>query len=206
MEVCFSTACCGPVSYYAFLQNAGKAWLEQHEHYRKQTYRNRCMIMAANGPMALSVPVVHVNDQPVREVRIDWCHDWRRQHWNSLESAYQSTPFFDYYQDDFLPLYRDFHPDFLFDWNMALHERIVQLLDIRTPLELTEDYRKDLSDVLDLRDAISPKRPVSGKLYHVRPYTQVFAERWGFRAEMSILDLLFNMGPESVLVLRDSMK
>ena len=221
-EILLSTAYLAPVSWYALYWQAQEVQLEQWEHYHKQTWRNRCCIAAANGPACLSIPVVKHNDQPIRDVRIEYRTDWRRQHWVALESAYGTTPFFEYYQDDLRPLFEGRPIEFLFDWNLALHLVVCRLLDVFPGVELTKDFRRPAespvlhtgqeapgdSEVQDLRNLISPKCPletlcaVTG--YRPVPYTQVFEGRYGFQPEMSIVDLLFNKGPESLLVLRDS--
>ncbi len=207
-EVLLTTAYFAPVSYYAFLLRAQGACIEQCEHYHKQSWRNRCLLSAANGPIALTVPVEKENDQDIRRVRITEKDNWRHRHWQSIASAYQSSPFFEYYEDDLRPLVEDSGQELLFDFNEAIRRKICELLDIQTPVALTRDYKADYlsSDRLtDLREAIHPKRDfrlLPG--YEPRPYTQVFEGRFGFQPELSILDLLFNMGPESLLVLRDS--
>ena len=208
-EVLMTTAYFAPVSYYAFLLRADRVCIEQCEHYHKQSWRNRCLLSAANGPIALTVPVEKENDQDIRQVRITEKDNWRHRHWQSLASAYQSSPFFEYYEDDLRPLVEEPCRPFLFDFNESIRQKICELLDIRTPVALTEDYKADYQscdNLTDLREAIHPKRDfrlLPG--YAPRPYTQVFDARFGFQPELSILDLLFNMGPESLLVLRDSL-
>ena len=200
----FSSAYMPPVSYFAFLWKSDRAWIEQCEHYHKQSYRNRCVIASGNGPVSLTVPVEHRNDHPIRDIRIDYREPWQRQHWNSIESAYRSSPFFDYYRDDFQPLF-DRKFEFLFDLNEALLSCLCESMDIHPNIEYTPDFQMDYpSEVLDLRDLIHPKRPVELPGYRPRPYTQVFDGRYGFQEELSALDLLMNMGPESILVIRDS--
>lgn len=212
-SVLLSTAYLAPISYYACLMHAPQVFVEQHEHYHKQTYRNRCRIVAANGVMDLSIPVVTCNNQAIRKVEIDYSKPWQRQHWLSLEAAYRSTPFFEYYEDDLKPFYQQQDIKYLFDFNARLQQVICDLIDLHPQTILTQDFVTPeaagfcSSDVcLDLREAIHPKRNLPQMLhYHSQKYTQVFEQQLGFMADMSIVDLLFNMGPESILLLRDSM-
>lgn len=221
MTLLFSTAYLAPVSYYACLlscdpilmakvgTNANTACMEQQEHYHKQTYRNRCTIACANGRLSLSIPVIFKNDQPIRDVRIDYGENWQHRHWNSIASAYNTTPYFEYYQDDLLEVFMQQHT-FLFDKNEALREIICKLLDIHPVISLSTDYLPETSEspsngIIDLRNTIHPKKPLPFTTYTPKPYLQVFNSRFGFQPELSILDLLFNMGPESLPVLKDSM-
>jgi len=220
VTIIFSTAYFAPVSYYAcllscdsalmgkFRSTPNTACIEQFEHYHKQTYRNRCTISAANGPLSLSVPVILKNDQPIRDVRIDYRTSWQHQHWNSIESAYSTTPFFEYYQDDLLPVFNQRH-EFLFDKDEALRETICSLLGIHPTLTFSDDYLSETAaatadGIIDLRNTIHPKKTVSISNYTSLPYPQVFDDRFGFQPELSILDLLFNKGPEALLILKDS--
>lgn len=212
-SVLLSTAYLAPISYYACLMHAPQVFVEQHEHYHKQTYRNRCRIVAANGVMDLSIPVVTCNNQAIRKVEVDYSKPWQRQHWLSLEAAYRSTPFFEYYEDDLKPFYQQQEIKYLFDFNARLQQVICDLIDLHPQTILTQDFVMPeaagfcSSDAcLDLREAIHPKKNLPQVLhYHSQKYTQVFEQQLGFVADMSIVDLLFNMGPESILLLRDSM-
>lgn len=212
-SVLLSTAYLAPIPYYACMMHAPQLFVEQHEHYHKQTYRNRCRIVAANGVMDLSIPVITYNNQDIRKVEIDYSKPWQRQHWLSLEAAYRSTPFFEYYQDDLKPFYQQQDIRFLFDFNAHLQQVICDLIDLHPQIHLTQDFVAPgaaisiETDFLDLRDAIHPKKNLPEVLrYCSQKYTQVFEQQLGFVADMSIVDLLFNMGPESILLLRDSIQ
>ncbi len=194
----FSTAYLAPVEYFQYLQTAGKVCIEQHEYYQKQTYRSRCRIATANGIMDLSIPVEKRNHTLIRDIRISEHSDWQTQHWRSIEAAYNSSPFFEYYADDFRPFFEKKWL-FLWDFNMELLHKTLELLDIETEILLTETYKPQTGEeTLDLREIIHPKKEASIPL---KSYYQVFATKFGFIPNMSIIDLLFNMGNESQLVI-----
>lgn len=208
MSIYLSTAYLAPVQYYSKLLQ-GSVYIEQQENYIKQTYRNRCTILSANGPMVLSIPIESSGGKkcPIKEVRLSDHGNWRHLHWNALISAYNSTPFFEYYQDDFYPFYEKNYK-FLFDFNEELRYLICELIGIDTSnirytteflLEIEgEDFRSTISPKVDWRSSDTDFRSFS--------YYQVFDQRFGFIANLSILDLLFNMGNESLIVLNESIK
>lgn len=209
MSTYLSTAYLAPVEYYSKLLK-GDVYIEQHENYIKQTYRNRCTILSANGPMALSVPIESAGGKkcPIRDVRIADHGNWRHLHWNALISAYNSTPFFEYYQDDFRPFYEKEYK-YLFDFNEELRNLICQLIDIDTStIQYTDEFLLLEVEGEDYRSKISPKMDwrVTDPDFESIPYYQVFEHRFGFTENLSILDLLFNMGNESLLVLSKSIK
>jgi hypothetical protein len=209
MQILLSSAYLPPVQYFAHLQSAEQVWIEQYDHYQKQTYRNRCVIAAPDGPLSLTVPIEKPNTQKafMRDIRISDHGNWRHLHWNAIESAYNHTPFFEYYKDDFRPFYEKKF-DFLVDYNEQLCQLVCQLIDIDTSFQRTESYiAEPLNTIIDLRDAIHPKKEVMDNAsFSAVPYYQVFQERLGFLPNLSIIDLLFNMGPEAILVLQKSIK
>ena len=209
MQILLSSAYLPPVQYFAHLQSAEQVWIEQYDHYQKQTYRNRCVIAAPDGPLSLTVPIEKPNTQKafMRDIRISDHGNWRHLHWNAIESAYNHTPFFEYYKDDFRPFYEKKF-DFLVDYNEQLCQLVCQLIDIDTSFQRTESYiAEPLNTIIDLRDAIHPKKEVMDDAsFSAVPYYQVFQERLGFLPNLSIIDLLFNMGPEAILVLQKSIK
>ena len=209
MQILLSSAYLPPVQYFAHLQSAEQVWIEQYDHYQKQTYRNRCVIAAPDGPLSLTVPIEKPNTQKafMRDIRISDHGNWRHLHWNAIESAYNHTPFFEYYKDDFRPFYEKKF-DFLVDYNEQLCQLVCQLIDIDTSFQRTESYVAEPSNtIIDLRDAIHPKKEVMDDAsFRAVPYYQVFQERLGFLPNLSIIDLLFNMGPEAILVLQKSIK
>jgi hypothetical protein len=197
-----SIAYLAPVEYYRHLYNSARTIIETQDNYVKQTYRNRSIIASANGLQTLSIPVVKP-DSPkclTRDIRIAEHGNWRHLHWNALVSAYNSTPFFEYYADDFRPFYEK-PQGFLFDFNEALRELICSLLDISPSVSYSNEYLLPSAEDVDLRETIHPKKEICGRNFE--PYYQVFENKYGFQANLSIVDLLFNMGAESVLYLKE---
>ena len=201
--VYLSTAYLGPVQYYCKLFRYADVRIERAENYLKQTYRNRCTIGAANGPLSLSVPIVKPDELkcPTKEIRISDHGNWRHLHWNALVSAYRMSPFFEYYEEDFAPFYERKYT-FLFDFNEELRRTVCRLLQLEPEVSYTETYCPSVTN--DFRESIRPRGPLPDAGFTPKPYYQVFREKHGFLPNLSIVDLLFNMGPEGILVLRDS--
>ena len=208
MTVYLSSAYLAPVEYYTKLLAYGQVYIEQHDHYTKQTYRNRCTIGAPDGALALSIPTVKPDTLkcPMRDIRISDHGNWRHLHWNAIESAYNHTPFFEYYKDDFRPFYEKRY-EFLADFNEELCHLICSLIDIQPVMKRTSEYKTEFAPgETDFRERIHPKKDfrLEDPDFSPQPYYQVFQERHGFLPNLSIIDLLFNMGPESLLVLQQS--
>lgn len=205
-SVLLSSLYLAPIHYYSKLFGAERAIIEIHDNYQRQSYRNRCTIVAANGPIALSVPI----EKPVRDkskmkdIRIADHGNWQHLHWNALISAYNSTPFFDYYRDEFSYFYHKKF-NFLLDFNEQLRALICKFIGIETSIAYSSEYRETYcSTTKDYRESIHPKKEwqKSDPCFHAKPYYQVFGERHGFIANASIVDLLFNMGNEARLYLQ----
>lgn len=213
-----SSAYFGPVQWYQKLNRYSRCLVEQHDHFVKQTYRNRCLIATTQGVQALTVPVespagTRIDKTEVKDVRISDHGAWRHLHWQALLSAYGESPFFEFYADDIRPFFeRDW--TFLLDFDMAITAKMCELLDVRPNVSLTREYvalprdgheqQHDDTDGRpfdDFREAIRPKHPLPDPDFTPRPYYQVYAGKHGFIANLSILDLLFNMGNEAVLYL-----
>ena len=210
MTVYLSSAYLAPVEYYTKLFAYDRLCIEQHDHYIKQTYRNRCTIAAPDGELALSIPTVKPASLkcPMCDIRISDHGNWRHLHWNANESAYNHTPFFEYYKDDFRPFYKKKY-EFLADFNEELCHLVCSLIDIQPVMERTSEYKTGFAPgEADFRERIHPKKDFSleDPDFSPQPYYQVFQERLGFLPNLSIIDLLFNMGPESLLVLQQSNK
>lgn len=187
----------GPVEYFSAI-NAQESVvkLERFEHFPKQTYRNRVSIHAPNGKLDLIIPVKKGanNHSMIKDVRISYEADWQRLHWRSFQTAYRSSSFFEFYEDDFAPFYHE-KTEFLYDFNLQLLELCLNLLKIKIKLEDTAEYNKNPVDYQDLRTSIHPKNEEA--VASLNPYFQVFSERNGFIPNLSIIDLLFNQGPQS---------
>ena len=272
MQTILSTTYFGPVQWYQKLCRPGQVLIERYDSYRKQTYRNRCVIAAANGPQTLTVPVERQADGTrllTRDVRISDHGNWRHLHWHALMSAYSESPFFDYYADDLRPFFER-RWEFLFDFNEAIRATLCEMLDIHPDVQPTTHYvgneelrmkneeyvlreqgahyvgneelrikneeyvhqaqgngniecgdgaargsslairnsscqtlnsklkTQNSKFISDFRDAIDPKHPLPDPDFKPRPYYQVFQARHGFMPNLSVLDLLFNMGPEGI--------
>ena len=225
MNAILATTYFGPVQWYQKLNRFDGVLMEQHEHFLKQTYRNRCIIATTQGLQALTVPVEKTpsklpegrlscsplpigegsGERLIKDVRISNHGKWRKEHWNALQSAYGESPFFEFYEDDIRPFFED-RWEYLLDFNMAITEKMCELLDIHPHIELTSSYQNSLPtgeswEGVDFRTAIHPKHPQEDSDFCPKPYYQVYKERFGFQPNLSILDLLFNMGNEAVLYL-----
>ena len=204
----------GPVQWYQKLNRSDECLIEQHESFIKQTYRNRMVIPTTNGPLTLTIPTNHDTSMAMKDIRISDHANWRHVHWNALLSAYGESPFFEYYQDDIRPFYEKKY-EFLFDFNMETMQKMIELLDIRPHISLTDHYvvseeRRvknptavvaDPTSLKDFRDAIRPKHPLPDPDFTPIRYYQVYEQKHGFLPNMSILDLLFNEGNEAIFFL-----
>ena len=210
MTALLSSTYFGPIQWYQKLNRYDSILIEQHDSFVKQTYRNRCIIATANGSLALSMPTSPGNKDKndegmpttVNSTIISDHGNWRHVHWNALKSAYGESPFFEYYADDIMPFFPERWTD-LYSFNMDICRKMCELLDIEPNISLTDHYisREEAGDlgIADFRDAIRPKHPLPDPDFEPRRYYQVYEQRHGFLPNMSILDLLFNMGNESVL-------
>ena len=191
-------------------------YIEACENYQKQSYRNRCRFYAADGVQALSFPVVHedgTHKHPVSEVKVDYSTPWLLQHKRAIVSAYRTSAYFEYYQDELFDIL-DSRPEKLMDLNMALLRFFIEKTGLRVELRLTGEYNScgaiagtDGQSVVceDFREVIHPKRSntILQDLALEKPYFQVFAPKYGFKSDLSIMDLLFNEGPDSILYLKN---
>ena len=232
MKTLLSTTYCGPVQWYQKLYRSEEVLMERQETFQKQTYRNRCVIATTNGLQTLTVPVERSSSNLIKDIRISNHGNWRHQHWFALMSAYNESPFFDYYQDDFRPFFERQY-DYLYDFNMEICHKVCELIDIQPNIKETTFYRSagvqefrsedncskpqnlktsrphstnlstrqlvnSSTEIIDFRSAINPKHPADDADFVAHRYYQVYERKHGFQPNLSILDLLFNMGPESV--------
>lgn len=209
------TALFAPVSWYRQLaQSPTPVFIDTRENFRKQTIRNRYTIATATGPQTLSVPVEGSKHANICDIRISDHNNWRRLHWQAISTAYGSSPFFEFYADDIEPFFHKRTPqenaesrydwDFLFQYNMEIMETLCGLIGIPAPQQLPLDDALTVPSVSFCGQTAPAEVNAEGQTEpQLKPYYQVFKARQGFLPDMSILDLLFNMGPESILVLRD---
>ena len=182
-------------------------YIEACENFQKQSYRNRCRFYAADGVQTLSFPIIHeggTHKIPISEIKVDYKKPWVLQHERAISSAYGTSAYFEYYQDELFAILEAGH-ERLFDLNMALLNFFIEKTGVKVDLRLTEDYIKDTRHE-DLREVIHPKRPntILQDLSLEKPYFQVFSGKYGFQPDLSIMDLLFNEGPDSILYLKTS--
>ena len=190
-------------------------YIEACENYQKQSYRNRCRFYAADGVQSLTFPIVHeggTHKLPISEIKVDYSTPWLIQHERAIISAYRTSAYFEYYQDELFEILES-RPERLFDLNMNLLKFFIEKTGLCVDLRITEDYSKEgiviseqgkeaICD--DLREKIHPKRPnaILAELGLEKPYFQVFSQKHGFKADLSIMDLLMNEGPDSILFLK----
>lgn len=208
-SILLSTAAFAPVQYMVKMLQYEQVFIEAFENFPKQTFRNRYEILAANSPVSLVIPVVKGRGRKVKikDLKISYDTDWQRNHWRTIFSAYNSSPFFEYYKDDILPFFEK--PwKYLFDYNQSSLQTVCELLELEPQLHLTTDFETIPPETLNFREAINPKSHKASPDEHFipEPYTQVFSDRFGFTPNLSILDLLFNEGPNSLNVLEASIR
>ena len=224
MAKLFSTAYLPPVSYFAAMAqemsgltdrrgdgssmelSPSVVYIEACENFQKQSYRNRCRFYGADGVQTLSFPIKHeggTHKIPISEIKIDYKTPWVQQHERAIVSAYRTSAYFEYYQDELFAILENGY-ERLFDLNLALIRFFIEKTGIAVELRLTEDYVADPEGVEDLRETIHPKRPntILADLELEKPYFQVFSQKHGFQSDLSVMDLLFNEGPDSILYLK----
>ena len=236
MAKLLSTAYFPPISYFAAIAQEMKGlirkgddrksilpsplsssvvFIEACENYQKQSYRNRCRFYGADGVQTLSFPIVHDNGTHknlISEVRVDYSKPWVLQHKRAITSAYGTSAYFEYYQDELFAIL-DGQPEKLLDLNTSLLRFFLEKTGLKADIHLTDEFRLDGSATLhgeriiceDLREVIHPKRQnnILSKLELEKPYFQVFSPKHGFKSDLSIMDLLFNEGPDSILFLKN---
>ncbi|MBQ8957093.1 MAG: WbqC family protein [Bacteroidales bacterium] len=191
----FCTAYFPCISYMARFLSESEPLIEVYETYHKQTYRNRCRVMTANGVQSLSVPVVKVNGNHTmtKDMIISYKEPWQQVHRRCLESAYKASPYFDHYFDTIRPLFET-RFERLIDLNDAALSTVLKMLKVKKYVVHTTDYVHETEN--DLREVFSPKKLADASLYPA--YYQVFSEKFPFAADLSVLDLVFNEGPEAM--------
>jgi hypothetical protein len=211
--ILLSSAYLAPIQYFTKLISYQTIFIEYCESYVKQSYRNRTEILAANGVLHLSLPVVDGPRAkgPIRDLKLSYDHQWQLMHWRGISSAYNNSPFFEYYADDLAPFFHEKKWKFLIDFNIELQNTVIESINFNADIRYTEDYYlvgKVPETIEDFRYTIHPKLQKQGSDpdFFPTPYTQVFNAKWGFKPNLSILDLLFNEGPETINLLRSSIR
>lgn len=175
---------------------------EAHDHFQKQTYRNRCYISTNQGKHSLIIPIKHTSgkkgQQKYKEVEMDHPSHWKRQHWRTLKTAYSTSPFFEFYEDDIKPLFEG-DEKYLYAFNLKALEIVGYCLGLQIPDKKTELFEKQPLKYVDTRFLVNAKKE---PVISLEPYSQVFEERHGFIPNLSILDLLFNEGPNTLAYLK----
>jgi len=184
------------VAHFSAMAQAKHVIWELEDNFVKQTYRNRTYIYGANGKMLLNIPVIYSqkNRQKYKDVKIFNEEKWQLHHWKSLLSAYRTSPFFEYYEDDLKPLFFE-ETEYLMDFNLKCFEIVCDCLQLGLSVSKTSSFEKKINDTLDLRHLVNAKKETS---QNFDAYTQVFANKNGFIPNLSILDLLFNEGPNTL--------
>jgi hypothetical protein len=203
-NIVLSTSYFGPIQYFTKFLFPGQVYLEKYENFTKQTYRNRCRILGANGPLSLTVPVKRGSFHKVKisELEIEYQYPWQENHWRSIESAYRSSPFFEFYQEEIQSLF-ELKSQLLLDLNFEILRVILGLLRINRKIDFTENYCTS-GYRHDFRDSIHPKKRIEDPLFKPVEYVQVFQPKFGFQTNLSVLDLLFNTGPDAKAILENS--
>jgi len=212
-EVLLSTAYLAPIQYFTKLVSYPQIYIEHCESYLKQSYRNRTIILAANGPLQLSMPVADGPRAkgPIKDLKLSYEQPWQLMHWRGISSAYNSSPFFEYYADDLSPFFHEKKWKYLFDFNLEIQDTIFRAINLNLDIKKTIEYYPQgevPETTADFRYAIHPKpqKQKADPHFFPTPYTQVFNEKWGFIPNLSILDLLFNEGPQTVSHLRECIR
>lgn len=189
------------VSHYVAMVQAENILFEVDDNFQKQTNRNRMYIYSANGVQLLNIPIKHSNEphQKYRDVQLETAFDWQKQHFKSLEAAYRTSPYFEYFEDDIRPIFEQKNK-YMLDLNLKIHEIMNECLGIDLRYTQTEEYFKQPAEgIIDLRYLVNGKKDVN----QFDPYTQVFDDRHGFLNNLSILDLLFNEGRHAISYLKE---
>ncbi|WP_292010625.1 WbqC family protein [Chryseobacterium sp.] len=188
-----------PISWFSvFLDPENEVILEQFENFPKQTYRNRANIYGANGKLSLIIPIHHNGKRKMKDIEVSESEDWRKLHWKSIKTAYQSSPYFEFYEDKFIRLFEE-KEKYLLDFNLKGLEVIQQIFKTEKAQSLNKEYIKNPGEI-DFREKFSAKIPLE---FEVEEYYQTFSDKLGFIKDLSVLDLICNKGPESLTYLKN---
>lgn len=207
MNVILPSAAWPNLHYFYYVLNADVVLIEQFDHYGKQSYRNRYEILSANGKLDLSIPVKkNVPKEFTKDIQISYSENWQAKHWRALTSAYKNSPYFEFFEDD-IKIFYETQVEFLLNYNLQQLKTVFKLLKFKKEIALTNSFEKNMSNFEDLRETIHPKIDfridTRAKQTLEIPYYQTFQEKFPFSANLSILDLLFNQGLESLAYLKN---
>lgn len=196
MKIILGTQYFGNIDYFTQINRADEVLIEINDHYEKQSFRNRTTILGANGPLNLVVPLLRRGVRmPTKNVTIEYAHNWNQLHWRSLESAYRSSAYFEFYEHHFEGLYNG-EITHLVDLNKTILEKMIAALNITTPISYTTEYHKTIDGYVDMRNLSNPQKALEKK-FPATPYFQVFEDKGAFVHNLSIFDLLCSEGPRS---------
>lgn len=193
--VLLSTAYLPNVFYLSQVLNNDEVFVEKHENFIKQTYRNRCEILTSNGKLTLSIPLVKQADKElISDKKISYVEKWQQQHWRAITSSYKNSPYFEFFEDEFRPFYENKF-EYLFDYNLQLLETVLEILRVKKTLLYTAEFEKEPLNKIDLRNEYSESKSI-------KPYYQVFADKHGFTHNLSCIDILFNEGLKTLEIMK----
>lgn len=193
--ILLSSAYLPDLTYLSKVLNVDTIYIEQYEHFVKQTHRNRCDILTSNGKLTLSIPLLKSSEKElICNKRISYAENWQQQHWRSITSAYKSSPYFEFFEDEFNPFYNTKY-DLLIDFNTQLLQTVLHILRIKKDIQFTNEFILNPIDCIDLREH---SHSLLNQSINQTPYYQVFADKLGFIPQVSCLDALFNVGLETI--------
>lgn len=196
MKVILPVVYLGNIEYYSLVNRAEEVYFDVHGHYLKQNFRNRSEMYGANGKLDLIIPVEkHKNHTALGDIKISYDHNWPKQHWKSIASAYRSSPYFEFYEEEFEVFFKEKHTN-LVKFNLALQEKVLECLSISPKTTFSQKHEKSIEGFTDYRGYFTPKKKALD--FPKETYNQVFETKYGFIPNLFILDLLFNEGPNSV--------
>lgn len=190
-----------PISWFSEFLNHEEIVLELFENFPKQTYRSRCNVFGANGKLALIIPIHHNGSRTLKDIEISYAEDWQKLHWKSIKNAYQSSPYFEYYESKLEKIF-SFQPKYLVEFNVKAIKVILEILKIEKDFSFTESYLES-PEMFDFREKFSTKKESE---YHLKEYYQTFSDKLGFIKDLSVIDLLCNIGPESATYIKNIKK
>jgi len=210
MQNCIlSTAYFGNIQYFTKLILYKNIFIEKYENYSKQSYRNRFEILSANGILSLSIPIKKTNElkTPISQIQIDYTENWQKNHLKSVESAYKSSPFYEYYIDDFINFLTKKH-DNLLEFNTQITKEIAKSIGFNLEIKFSNEFEIQNENFRDFRNSIHPKQKMQSvdNEFKIVKYYQVFENKHPFAQNLSILDLLFNEGPKTKEILKKSIE